>query len=39
MIIEGEIKDAKMSIFHLISKHSFNISFALSQWIADKFEK
>ena len=25
--LEGEIKDAKMSSFHLISKHSLNINF------------
>ena len=28
MILEGEVKDAKMSsFFYLISKHSFNINF------------
>ena len=27
MIAEEEIKDAKMSIFYLISKHSLNINF------------
>ena len=29
----------KWAVFHLISKHSFNLSFVFSRWIADKFEK
>ena len=41
MILEGEIKDAKMSnFFYLISKHSMNkISFVFSVWIINEFEK
>ena len=27
MTLEGEIKDAKMAVFHLISKHSLYINF------------
>ena len=27
MTLEGEIKDAKMAVFHLISKHSLSINF------------
>ena len=27
MTLEGEIKDAKIAVFHLISKHSLNINF------------
>ena len=26
MIVEGEIKDAKWAVFHLISKHPLNIN-------------
>ena len=35
MILEGEIKDAKLSSFHLISKDSLSIyiSFVFSLWI------
>ena len=41
MILPGEIKDAKMSSLHLISKHSSNINFlfVFSLWIIDEFEK
>ena len=41
MILEGEIKDAKMgSFFYLISKHSLNkISFVFSLRIINEFEK
>ena len=39
MILEGEIKDVKWAVFHLISKHSLNIVFlCIFLWIIDEFE-